>query len=243
MKALIVEDELLSARMLKGMLNEVAPEIAVIGVAPGVKIAVEQIQEYKPELLFLDIELPDGLSFEIIRQCSNIPFKIIFITAYDHFALQAIKCSAVDYLLKPLDKSELINALKKLKPSEASVNAEIPIENLLKNTVSTKAENLVVPIKSGYEVFPFSEIVYFQANGSYTKVVTTSRTEILSKNLKYFEQVTEGLNFIRVHDSYLVNKDYIQRLQMGSPAKLLLRTGDSVPVSSRKIAQVKRDLF
>lgn len=221
---LIVEDEINIRKGLIGQIESLNKNIFVIGESSNVKEGIKMVNQLKPDILFLDIELPDGTGFDIINKIENNP-KIIFSTAFSEYAVQAIKNSAVDYLLKPILMSELQNALDK-------TILKIENEELLKQNYFNNEPNISITTKNERFNLSVNEIIYCEADGNYTKIKLQDKTSILiAKTLKHFEQELEKYDFLRVHQSFLINTNHIKKL---SGSKLYLTNDISVEISRRK---------
>lgn len=211
-RAVIIDDEKLARDVIFNYLNEYCPDVEVVAQASSVKTALSAIQKTTPDLVFLDIEMPDGTGFDLLSRFDKIDFKIIFVTAYSEYAIKAFRFSAIDYLLKPLKIDELIDAVARVRSAGATgISSEI-ISSLLNNlrSSSPKQSTLIIPNIRGFEVLRVSEIIMCQADGYCTNFhLSGNRKVVSSKNLKHFDGLLEDQNFLRVHHSYLVNLDHV----------------------------------
>lgn len=211
-RAVIIDDEKLARDVIFNYLNEYCPDVEVVAQASSVKTALSAIQKTTPDLVFLDIEMPDGTGFDLLSRFDKIDFKIIFVTAYSEYAIKAFRFSAIDYLLKPLKIDELIDAVERVRSAGATgISSEI-ISSLLTNlrSSSPKQSTLIIPNIRGFEVLRVSEIIMCQADGYCTNFhLSGNRKVVSSKNLKHFDGLLEDQNFLRVHHSYLVNLDHV----------------------------------
>ncbi len=211
-RAVIIDDEKLARDVIFNYLNEYCPDVEVVAQASSVKTALSSIQKTTPDLVFLDIEMPDGTGFDLLSRFDKIDFKIIFVTAYSEYAIKAFRFSAIDYLLKPLKIDELIDAVERVRSAGATgISSEI-ISSLLTNlrSSSPKQSTLIIPNIRGFEVLRVSEIIMCQADGYCTNFhLSGNRKVVSSKNLKHFDGLLEDQNFLRVHHSYLVNLDHV----------------------------------
>jgi two-component system LytT family response regulator len=235
--AVLIEDEEYSKRMLLQMLREHCPQINVLSEADSVKTGLAAITEQKPQLVFLDIELQSETSFEILEKLPDINFELIFTTAFDHYALKAIKFCAIDYLLKPIDLSELQIAVAK---AEKRLNREYlnkNLEALLHNMKSSSQKNhkIALPTLEGLLFINVSDIIYCESDGPYTKFFLKQPGKIMtSKHLKEYEDLLSEYNFFRIHKSYLVNLQEIQRYIRGDGGQLIMSNGASLNVSKQR---------
>lgn len=233
----IIEDEEHCLATLKNMLQQYSDVINVSGVAGTVKSAISVIDLERPDFVFLDVYLPDGTGFDVIEGVCNLDFKVVFTTAYDEFAIKAIKYSALDYLLKPVDPDELEKTIYKIEHKIAREYQHEKVENLLAG-VKKKTNRLVVHTQEGIELVDMEKIVWLQAESSYTKVymLDTSMT-LFSKNLRYFEDLLEEEVFYRVHHSAIINMRYIRKYLKEDGGMALMEGGDKVPIASRRKAE------
>ena len=234
MKVLIVEDEINAQKVLKFLIKEFFFDIDIVGTATGITEAKKLIKQHQPDLVFLDVRLEDGTGIELLQQLDNINFQIIFTTAYDNYAIQAIKFNASDYLLKPIDPGELKEAILKIK---SKIQKEK--NNFSKKILETKKNNFTITVKTSDKTFFISikNIIRLEADGAYTTIITPDQTIIASKNLKIFEKALPKNLFIRTHQSHLVNKNHIKAFQKNG--QLQLSNHDTVPVSFRKKSFVR----
>ncbi|HEV8272274.1 MAG TPA: LytTR family DNA-binding domain-containing protein [Chitinophagaceae bacterium] len=234
---LIIEDEEYSRRMLREMLHEHCPQLNIAGEADSVKTGLTAIAEYRPQLVFLDIELQSETSFEILEKLPEINFELIITTAFDHYALRAIKFCAIDYLLKPIDLSELLIAVAKV---EKRLNRERLNKNLevLVNNIKSESQNnhmIALPTLEGLLFVKVNDIIYCESSGPYTKFILKQPNNIVtSKHLKEYEDLLGGYNFFRIHKSYLVNLQEIQKYIRGEGGHLIMSNGASITVSKQR---------
>ncbi|TNF38743.1 MAG: response regulator transcription factor [Bacteroidetes bacterium] len=211
-RAVVIDDEKLARDVICNYLAEYCPDVEIVAEASSVKTGYAAIQKTTPDLIFLDVEMPDGQGFDILNMFEKIDFKIIFVTAYSEYAIKAFRFSAVDYLLKPVKIDELVDAVARVRSAgPAGINTEI-INSLLNNlrSNSPRQSTLIIPNIKGFEVLRVSEIIMCQADGYCTNFhLSGSRKVVSSKNLKHFDGLLEDQNFLRVHHSYLVNLDHV----------------------------------
>jgi two-component system, LytTR family, response regulator len=233
MRAFIVDDEQLCIDTLTYHLKGIE-EIEIIGQASTVNEAILGIAAQRPELVFLDVELPDGTGFDVLKAFPTPSFRIIFITAYDRFAITALRCSAVDYLLKPVDPNELKGAISKV--SELNSNdSKVSIEALITNIKRNEERRLVIRTSEDIFLVPISEITHLESDGAYTHIFRTDRKRItVSQHLKHFEEMLMEQSFFRSHQSHLVNIRQIDGFKKNDGGYIILKDGTSIPVSHRK---------
>jgi two-component system LytT family response regulator len=212
----------------------------VIGTANSVKEAEAIINEKKPELVFLDVEMPHGSGFDLLVQFPKKSFDVIFITAFNHYAIRAIKFSAVDYILKPININEFIEAVEKVIEKRTSVDERN--ENygaLLENIRSAMPSKLAIPTFDGMEYLNTKEIIRIEADRSYCWFYLADKRKILvSKNLKEYQELLNDRHFFRTHNSHLINLDYVKKYIRHEGGAVEMTDGSQVPIS-----RTKRDLF
>jgi two-component system LytT family response regulator len=237
-KAVHIEDEPGNIKLLQELLTaHCASAILLQGNARTVKDGIELIQKVKPELVFLDIELNQGNAFELLEQLKPIRFEVIFITAFNEYAVRAFRTNAVDYLLKPISTVELMEAVEK---AEKKINLQKginePVSNLMRSLHAGFAEQKIsIPVSGGVIFIELSDIIRIEANGSYSVLyLTNGKTLTSSKNLKIFEQQLPESTFVRVHHSWIVNLKRMKKYYQGKNGYMEMEDGSKVMVSVRK---------
>jgi two-component system, LytTR family, response regulator len=236
-RTVVIEDEEHSRKMLMEMLHENCRAINVVGSADSVKTGLTTIAEQKPELVFLDIELQSETSFEILQMLPEINFELVFTTAFDHYALRAIKFCAIDYLLKPIDLNELRLAVAKVEKRMNRENLNRNLEVLLNNIKSNSQSNHRIALSTleGLLFVNVRDIIYCESNGPYTQFVFKQGDKMVtSKHLKEYEDLLGGYNFFRIHKSYLVNLQEIKKYIRGDGGQLIMSNGASLNVSKQR---------
>ena len=240
LKALIVEDNAFMATVLHDMLKQYATKIAVIDIAKTGNEAISLMASIKPNVVFLDIELPDMTGFELLQQLENINFKTVFTTSHSHYAIRAFRFNALDYLVKPINESELDEAIKRLLKS---ANNSTGVKNALSNLEVQSLENqkLVLPQQNGTLRLPLKQITHIESERNYSYIhLSNGNKELSSKNLAYFEDILIDKNFYRSHRSYLINRFHIKGLADGN---FILKNGMEIPISRRKETEAKTWFF
>lgn len=238
MKALIIEDEQKSREMLSEILKKYYPQIAILGLAKNVAEAVELIEKTKPNLLFLDISMPDGTGFDVLEKTLGHHFDIIFTTATDKHALKAIKYSACDYLLKPIDLDELHDAINRV---EKKHSVEMPsMENLqfliqnLKRT-DDNYNKISLPTGNAFEIIQIKDIIRCEADGSYTNFFLVGGKKLMvSASLKHYEDLLPEKDFIRIHHHNLVNMNHVIRFLKEDGGYAIMSDNSKLEISRRK---------
>lgn len=241
MKALIVDDERNSREVLAELMKKFFPEVEMVGEAPNVESAYKLIIEKGPHLVFLDIEMPRGNGFSLLRKFDDVPFEVIFVTSYDHYAINAIKFSALDYLLKPIEVKDLKEAIEKAKRAISvrhSSNGQIV--NLL-HSIDKEAKDPKVAVHTGDKVILLESksIIYIESDGRYCNIVTKHEHYTLAKYVKDFEDYFgKDTDFVRIHKSYLINTQHIKEYSKGEPFIITMSNGKSFEVARRKKPEV-----
>lgn len=235
MKALLVDDSKPARLLLAAMILELCPDVQIIGNAENVDIAVDLIKEHKPDLIFLDIEMPGKSGLQLVEQLSKdeVNFEIIFTTAFNQYALQAFRLSAIDYLLKPIREKELIDAVEKVRKRIEVSHAKNRLEALVSNLKIENQNTLCIPINYGFEFIAISKIEYIEADGSYSHIYMEDGKKItISKNLKYLNDRIGGLsNFVKVHRSCIVNLAYLQSFYKSDRGTIKMNSGVEIALS------------
>lgn len=235
LRTLIIDDENKARETIRDMLNIYCPEVEIIGEAESVLSGINSIKKLKPDLVFLDIKMPDGTGFDLLNRLDSKPFALIFLTAFDEYAVKAFRFSAVDYLLKPLDPDELMTAIERVVESKESENKSI--DALLDNLKNIKNDNKKLVLKTAESIFlvNVSDIIRCESTGNYTQFFIVNQKPVLvSKTLKEYDDILTDYSFFRVHQSHLVNLNHIVRLDKADGGTLVLSYDHSVPVSTRK---------
>lgn len=242
--AIIVDDEQDSRDTLLNYLGKYCPQVNVLANCANIIEAKAAILKYKPQLVFLDIEMPHGNAFDLLEQWGEIDFEIIFITAFSQYAVQAFNLSAAHYLLKPVDIEELEKAVstveKLLSQKDKLSHANILLENMA--AVHSQNRKLVLPLMEGFDVVRMSEILYCEAEDNFTRIhFTDGRKSLICRNLKFYEKALDSFGFFRVHRSHIVNLDYVKRYNKGKGGSVILENDKEIMVAnSKKTELIKR---
>ncbi len=237
MKTLIVEDEDSSFDMLLGLLAKHASQLSIIGRAKNVAEATLLIDKLSPELVFMDIDLPDGSGFDIIKKYKPVNFSVIFVTAFNQYAVQAFRFSATDFLLKPIAVDELLEAIEKVKQVEMKKSLDIRLDVLIANLQAQFTEGKKIILKTLEDIFIVStkDIVSIQSDGAYSHFFLLSGRKItVSTNLKKYDEMLTDQGFFRSHQCHLVNLTHIERFHKLDGGTLVMKNGSLIPVSIRK---------
>ncbi|MFZ2898442.1 MAG: LytTR family DNA-binding domain-containing protein [Saprospiraceae bacterium] len=238
MKCILIDDEPDSLELLDLMIKKYCPELDVLGQYSCPRSGIEAIWDQRPDLVFLDVDMPEINGFGVLEACKKLPFLVIFTTAYDKYAVQAFKCSATDFLLKPIDRMELIAAVEKAKRQKSMQQLEEQRELLFKYLDQSKPtrEKIAFPTSEGIVFLKVADIEYFEASGNYCIVYTTDnpRGTLFVRSLREIEEMLLDNNFIRTHNSYLVNLDKVKRYIRGDGGDLEMSNDKKVPIARHK---------
>ena len=235
-KTIIIEDEKQSREVLQLMLENYIDIIELVDSCDTAEKGIESIQKYGPQLVFLDIEMPRMNGFQMLRKLDTINFDIVFTTAYDKYAINAIKISALDYLLKPIDKEELSKAIQKCLQNIEQKNTKDKIDILFKNLTQQNALDRTITLTSvdGIRFIKMKDIVRLEANGRYTKFYLVNKEVITSsRTLGDFEEALSSNQFFRIHEAHIVNLLYIDRFHKGN-SYVLLSDKTELPLARRR---------
>ena len=236
-RAIIIDDIDNSRITLMHDLEKHCPQIKIIGEADSVVTGIAIIEERKPDVVFLDIQLGDGTGFDILERMENIDFHVIFTTALDSYGIKAIKFSALDYLLKPIDTDELVEAVKKLDNKQRKDEFNGSINLLLENIKNIQTTNKRIALNSADKIHMIyiNDIIRCESQGSYTIFHLVNKEQIVAtRNLKEYEQLLEEYSFIRVHHSHLINFNFLKEYIKKDGGYAIMTDHAQVPVSFRK---------
>ncbi len=236
-RTLVVDDEARARETIIDMLNLFSKGVDVVGEASSVKTAYEMISHHEPDLVILDIKMPDGTGFDLLKRFETIDFYVIFITAFEEYAIKAFKFSALDYLLKPVDPDELTSSIEKLKVTmeKDSISTRINAMFQFLNKGSDKDKKLVLKTSSNVHVVELNEVIRCRSDKNYTHFYTVDDEEIIvSKTLKEYEELLNEFSFFRVHQSHLINLNFVKRFEKADGGQLIMKDNSKVPVSFRK---------
>ncbi len=230
--AIIVEDEAISRDILRSYIAKYCPNVDLIGEASTINEAAELIGNNELDLVFLDVEMPFGNAFDLLEKIEDRRFEIVFVTAYDHYAIEALNNDASYYLLKPISIDELIKAVNivtEIKEKENELQNKIRFPK-----VSSVSGKITIPQQDGFEVVDVTEIIFCKADDNYTEIHFENTKKLVSKTLKHFEEILKPYNFVRIHKSYLVNISAITKYKKGKGGSVVVSNGKEILVSSAK---------
>jgi two-component system LytT family response regulator len=242
-KAILIDDEQHCRETLSIQLDRYCPEVQLLAACGSAAQGLQAIANHHPEVVFLDVEMPHMNGFEMLQQLDKITFEVIFTTGYDSYAIKAIRFSALDYLLKPVDKDELKKAVAKISAKKAhsmTQQFDILLEKL--GNKQTTLQKIALPTQDGFELLPVHNIISCESDSNYTNVYLKNGRKILvSRTLKEIEELLEGHCFLRVHHSHVVNLEEVARYIRGEGGYVIMSDNSTINVSrSRKEALLKR---
>lgn len=235
--ALIIDDEANSVDVLKSLLSTYCPNVQVVGQAENAAAGRKLVAGHKPDIVFLDIEMPFETGFDMLNSIDYKNISVIFVTAYDHYALKAIKYLAMDYLLKPVDIDELKLAVKKAAERKEQQNFYTAPVSLLKTYLEKGIDNskVALPMADGIQFVNRQEIVRCEACGNYTRIyLQENRTYLVARTLGEYEDLLSQYNFLRIHHAHLINLDHIEKYVRGEGGYVIMSDGAIVDISRRK---------
>jgi two-component system LytT family response regulator len=236
-RSIIIDDEGLGRQSIKDALKKYCPDVSVVALCEDAQRGIKAIEEFNPDLVFLDIQMPGMSGFDLLQQLAPVNFQVIFVTSYDQYAVKAFKFSALDYLLKPLNPEELIQAVNKVTDKSSATNITHRFESLLNNIhfKAGKIEKVAIPTHDGIDFFNTDDIIYCQAEGSYTTLfMVNHRKELVARTLKDFENLLSSSGFLRVHNSSLISLKHVQKYIKGEGGYVILTEGHHADISRRK---------
>ena len=236
LKAILVDDELNSLQNLQLKIQEYCPSLRIVAQTQRPEDAIGLIRQHKPDVIFLDIEMPRMSGFKMLEQMDDIDFEIIFITAYNHYAINAIRISAFDYLVKPVaieDLQQTIGRLEQFTVKKYRERADTLKRNLA--NPKTQEDQMAIPTHEGLEFIQIKQIIRIESSSNYSKLVLQNgKTLLVTRQLKDFEELLEDYRFYRIHHSHLINLNYIAKYIRGEGGQVTMRNGDVIDVSRRK---------
>jgi len=240
LKAILVDDEYDSREILENYIRKYCPNVELLALCKDIQEGEAAIKEYKPDLVFLDIEMPFGNGFDLLEKFDSINFEVIFVTAFSNYAIKALNMSAAYYLLKPIDIDELVEAVQKvtckLEDTPGLFLPNVVLKNL--HALNCQDQKLVIPNVNGFDLISVAEIVRCEAMDNYTQIYMDSgKKHLVSKTLKHFENLLTECNFLRVHKSHLVNLKKVVKYIKGKTAQLILEDQSEVDISVTRKAE------
>jgi two-component system LytT family response regulator len=245
-RTVLVDDETDSILVLQKLLEKYCPRIVVVGTAEGVESAVPVIQATRPDLLFLDIEMTQGNAFDLLNQLQSLTFQVIFVTAFDNYAIRAFKYNAVDYLLKPVDIDELIQAVDRVAERSPQKNIIDQMQVFLDNmgSFNLAQQKMAVPTVDGLIFINLKEVVRLEAKSSYTQILMDNGDIVTAtRTIKEYEDILPESLFCRIHNSHIINLFKIEKYHKGRGGYVILEDGSEIEVAIRRKEEFLRRLL
>ncbi len=232
LNAVLIEDEASSREILQNYLSKYCPEVQILGEAATIKEGISLINKHDLDVIFLDVEMPFGTGIDLLEQIPERNFETIFVTAYNHYAIDALNNHAAYYLMKPISIDELVKAvdyIKEIKEKESLLDNKV-IQPKLKSVEG----KITIPQQDGFQVLNISDILYCKADDNYTEIYLDKRKIVVSKTLKYFEEALQSFSFARIHKSFLVNVNEVVKYKKGKGGSVVVSNGKELLVSASK---------
>ncbi len=241
--SIIVDDEKHGRENLAGILKQYCPKVTILGEADSVENAILQIKEYRPQLVFLDIEMPKANGFKLLEYFEEFKFEVVFVTAYDSYAIKAIRFSAADYILKPINFKELKSAVDKVALRIATKEENLRMKQLYRNIQQPANSRIGLPTANRIEFVEVGKIIRCQGDGNYTHIYFEGERELfVAKTLVEFEELLHEFQFVRVHKTHLVNLKHVAAYLKNDGGVLQLSNGDLISVSRRRKEALQKRL-
>jgi two-component system LytT family response regulator len=236
LKAVIIDDEEDSRKILANYLMKYCADIEVCGFGQSVATGKEMIEKHNPDVVFLDVEMPYGNGFDLLDSLSDITFETVFVTAFDHYAIQALNQSAAYYLLKPVSIDELVNAVNKIRGERREGKGGRHSNLLLDNIRMPVNQKIMLPTMEGFEIVTINTILYCEAADNFTRFYLEDVVHplLICKTLKYFDEILKEHRFVRIHRSHLINPDYVIRYTKGKGGSVTMKNNKELEMSAEK---------
>lgn len=242
LNAILIDDEDNSLNALKEKLQAHCPQVNILALCNNAASGAAAINRLQPDMVFLDIEMPVTNGFVMLQQLQYRNFELVFTTAYDHYAIRAIRYSALDYLVKPVEIEELKAAVQKAgeKRSQAYPNPQIELLLEQLNSKSRQPERIAIPTTEGLQFIRTSDIIYLEASINYTHIYSGEKKYTVSRTMKDFEELLPATVFLRIHHSYIINKNFVEKYIRGEGGQVVLSNGVTLDVAKRKKTEFLR---
>ncbi|MDA8886758.1 LytTR family DNA-binding domain-containing protein [Bacteroidia bacterium] len=239
LRVIIADDEKSSRDLIENYVTRYCQNLEIIAKAEDARQAVELIKKHKPDLVFLDVEMPFGNAFDVLEQTGEVDYHTIFITAYSDYAIKALNYSAAYYILKPISIDELVASVDKVKELSKENNFSELKKVLQQNLGNEGIQRIVLPNQNGFEIVNSNDIIRISGNGNYSDLYLTNGVKkTVSKILKYFESLEKNANFLRIHKSHIINTDHISAYKKGRGGSLIMCDGNEVEVAASKKSEL-----
>ncbi len=235
LKTVLIDDDESNLSALSEKLAKHCQQIEIIARCDNAQDGIKCIDGLRPDVVFLDIEMPIMNGFAMLSQLHYKNFALIFVTAYDHYAIQAIRYSALDYLVKPVEIEDLKAAVLKAEANRNNQSSHLQLELLLEQLHKKQPRRITIPSSDGLRFINLEDIIYLEASNNYTNIfLTTNQKLLVSRTLKDFEEILSSETFVRIHHSYIINKHYVEKYVRGDGGQVMMRNGNLLDVSKRK---------
>lgn len=235
LRIVIIDDEDNARSTLRGMLQQFCEGVEIVGEADSVKTGVHAVLAHKPDLVLLDIHMRDGTGFDLLEMLPEIPFTVIFVTAYDHYALKAFEFSASAYLLKPVGLEALDKAVEQVRASHSRKNDALIRSRYLREQQDERFRKLILPTQNGLEIVSLSQIIRCEGDNSYTTFhLNDGKKIIISKTLKVYEELLSDHGFVRIYVSHLINLEHVKLVRQGRGGEVELTDGSVLPIARNR---------
>lgn len=232
LRAVIIDDEVTSREILRNYLNTYCSEVTIMGEAGNISEGIALIKSEKPNLVFLDVEMPFGNAFDLLEELPDRDFETVFVTAYNQYAIEALNQHAAYYLMKPINIDELINAVAYVK--EIISKEDLLQDRILSSSLKKAEGKITLPQLDGFQVLNVSDILYCKADDNYTEIFLADKKILVSKTLKYFEESLTEFHFVRIHKSFLVNINEVVKYRKGKGGSVIISNGKELMVSASR---------
>lgn len=234
-KTLIIDDEQHCIDSIKRLIDNYGKNLDIVAACSTIEDAIKMTNSLSPDLVFLDIEIHEKTGFDYLEQLGKYDFNLIFTTAYNNYAIKAFKYSAMDYLLKPIDKDDFIGAIERLNKRLNAADTEMQIKILLNNLKKENQKKTIrIPTSNGFEIVEIADIIHCQAETSYTHIFTKNDKFLVSKGIRFYEDLLKDANFFRIHNSHLVNVNHVKKYTKGKGGYVTMSDNSNINVSTRK---------
>lgn len=231
LRTLVVDDEKNSRTILRNYIGKYCPQLQYVGEASSIQEALDFVEKHPIDLVFLDIEMPFGTGFDLLERFPDRGFEVIMVTAYDQYAIDALNNHVAYYLMKPVDIDELITAASYVVSVREK---ELALENTVLPSTKTLNGRITLPQQDGFEILETKDIIYCKADDNYTEIYTEASRYVVSKTLKYFEEVLKDYTFVRVHKSFIINISKMRKYKKGKGGSVIMSNNKEIVVAASK---------
>lgn len=238
MRAILIDDEADSLETTELLIENFCPQVTIIGVSNDAERGIKMIDKLQPDLVFLDISMPKMSGFELLKRLTFNQFQLIFTTAYDKYAIEAFQVGAVHYLLKPIDTEELIKAVNRAEAKLKEADLKFDIHSIIQQMTANRQPKIAIPSLKGLEMLEIDNIIRCEADSNYSTIYLISNKILVTKTLKELEQILATYNFVRIHNSHLINLAHLRTYVKGEGGTVILSNGEQINVSRSRKSQL-----